>query len=113
LHLFVFFQKSGRVLTGLGVVIIEDHPVAAHNRRCFAGNFDRGSSLTLLAWLTWTATTTLLMATTTLLMATTSTAATTTIAVAIPSLMTGALLIIGTSVQFLSPGAMKSGRLVF
>jgi hypothetical protein len=52
-----------------------------------------------------------LAATSTLLRATTSasasTAATTTIAVAIPSLMTGALLIIGTSVQFLSPGAIE------
>jgi hypothetical protein len=55
-----------------------------------------------------------LAATSTLLRATTSapasTAATTTIAVAIPSLMTGALLIIGTSVQFLSPGAIESSR---
>jgi uncharacterized membrane protein YdcZ (DUF606 family) len=81
--------------------------VAPHDRRRFAGDFDRRSSLTLLTWLTGPATTTLLMATTT---APASTAATTTIAVAIPSLLTGALLIARTSIQFLSPGAMKRGR---
>jgi hypothetical protein len=110
IDLFGFFQKSGRVLTSLGVVVIEDDPVAPHDRSCFAGNLDRQSGLTLLTRLTLAATPTLLRATTpTLLRATTSasTAATTTIAVAIPSLMTGALLIIGTSVQFLSPGAIE------
>jgi hypothetical protein len=98
IDLFGFFQKSGRVLTSLGVVIIEYDPIAPHNGWRFAGNLDRWCGLTLLARLTLAATPTLLMATS----APASTAATTTIAVAIPSLMPGALLIVGTSVQVLS-----------
>jgi hypothetical protein len=86
INLLGFFQKSGRVLASLGMVIIENHSIASHDRWGFTRNFNRLGSFPWRTLLT--------VATA----ASSPTATATTVAVAIP-VMTGALLIIGTSVQ--------------
>jgi hypothetical protein len=101
IKLLGFFLKIGCILTSLGVVIVEHHPIASQDRRSLAGDLDRWRSFSLLALMTLTAA---LVAT-----ASASTAATATITIAIP-MMTGSLLLIGTSVQISSCRRPQSTR---
>jgi hypothetical protein len=81
---FGFFQKIGSILARLDMVIIEDNPIASHDRRCFACNLNCLLGFAWRARLTLTAAALLLLRTTSTKTGSTSASATaTTIAVTI------------------------------